>query len=397
MNYERALSKRITQVPPSGIRKFFDIVSEMKDVISLGIGEPDFNTPWSYTDAAIYSLRRGQTHYTGNRGLKELCQLIARYEEHRHGAPYNPDTEVMVTVGASEGIDLALRALLEPGDEVIVPDPSYVSYMPGVTFSNGVVVPAPTDMSNMFRLTPEILRPLITERTKALILPYPNNPTGAVMDRADLEAIAEVLRPTNIVVISDEIYSELNYTGSGHVSFATIPGMRARTITLNGFSKAFAMTGWRLGYICAPKELLDVMLKIHQYTIMCAPTSAQYAAIEALRSGFSNDFADVRRMVDAYDRRRRILVEGFRAAGLSCHEPMGAFYVFPSIKETGLTSQTFCERLIYEKKVATVPGDAFGTLGEGHIRCSCAASNQNIIEASRRIGEFVEELRGERG
>lgn len=393
MNYDQVLCGRMVNVPPSGIRKFFDIVSEMRDVISLGVGEPDFNTPWTYTDAAIYSLRRGQTHYTGNRGLKELCRLIARYELERHGMEYDPATEVMVTVGASEGIDLALRALIEPGDEVIVPDPSYVSYMPGVAFSNGVVVPAPMRMEDQFRLSPEALKSLITEKTKALIMPYPNNPTGAVMRREDLEAIAEVLRPTNVVVISDEIYSELNYTGEGHVSFATIPGMRERTITLNGFSKAFAMTGWRLGYICAPGEMLDVMLKIHQYTIMCAPTSAQFAAIEALRTGFSNDFEDVRRMVDAYDMRRRILVEGFRAAGLSCHEPMGAFYVFPSVRGTGLSSQTFCERLLYEKKVATVPGDAFGSLGEGHIRCSCASSNQNIVEAVRRIGEFVSELR----
>ncbi len=393
MNYDQVLCGRMVNVPPSGIRKFFDIVSEMRDVISLGVGEPDFNTPWTYTDAAIYSLRRGQTHYTGNRGLKELCRLIARYELERHGMEYDPATEVMVTVGASEGIDLALRALIEPGDEVIVPDPSYVSYMPGVAFSNGVVVPAPTRMEDQFRLSPEALKSLITEKTKALIMPYPNNPTGAVMRREDLEAIAEVLRPTNVVVISDEIYSELNYTGEGHVSFATIPGMRERTITLNGFSKAFAMTGWRLGYICAPREMLDVMLKIHQYTIMCAPTSAQFAAIEALHTGFSNDFEDVRRMVDAYDMRRRILVEGFRAAGLSCHEPMGAFYVFPSVRGTGLSSQTFCERLLYDKKVATVPGDAFGSLGEGHIRCSCASSNQNIVEAVRRIGEFVSELR----
>ncbi len=394
MNYEKALCGRMVKVPPSGIRKFFDIVSEMKDVISLGVGEPDFNTPWTYTDAAIYSLRRGQTHYTGNRGLKELCRLISRYESERHGMAYDPNTEIMVTVGASEGIDLALRALLEPGDEVIVPDPSYVSYMPGVTFSNGVVVPAPTDMENMFRLRPDVLKSLITEKTKALIMPYPNNPTGAVMRREDMEEIAAVLRPTNIVVISDEIYSELNYTGEGHVSFATIPGMRERTITLNGFSKAFAMTGWRLGYICAPQEMLDVMLKIHQYTIMCAPTSAQYAAIEALRANFANDFADVRRMVDAYDMRRRILLDGFRAAGLPCHEPMGAFYVFPSVKLTGLTSQEFCEKLLYEKKVATVPGDAFGPLGEGHVRCSCASSNQNIVEAAKRIGEFVEGLCG---
>ena len=394
MNYDHILCKRMVDVPPSGIRKFFDIVSEMQGVISLGVGEPDFNTPWTYTDAAIYSLRKGQTHYTGNRGLKDLCRLIARYEAERHFVQYDPATEIMVTVGASEGIDLALRAILEPGDEVIVPDPSYVSYMPGVTFSNGVVVPAPTKMEDLFRLTPEVLKGLITPKTKALIMPYPNNPTGAVMRREDLEAIAEVLRPTDIVVISDEIYSELTYTEKGHVSFAAIPGMRERTITLNGFSKAFAMTGWRLGYICAPKELTDVMLKIHQFTIMCAPTSAQYAAIEALRTGFSNDFADVKRMVGAYDMRRRILVEGFRAAGLPCHEPMGAFYVFPSIAATGLSSQEFCEKLLYGKKVATVPGDAFGPLGEGHIRCSCASSNANIVEAVKRIAEFVGEVRG---
>ena len=392
MNYSEIINRRIAAVPPSGIRKFFDIVSEMKDVISLGVGEPDFNTPWAYTDAAIYSLRKGRTHYTGNRGLPELLRLIARYEEERHGVSYAPTTDIMVTVGASEGIDLALRAIIEPGDEVVVPDPSYVSYMPGVVFAGGVGVPVPTYMKDNFRLTPENLRSAITEKTKALILPYPNNPTGAIMSRADMEAIAEVIKDTNIIVISDEIYSELNYTGEGHVSFAAIPGMWDRTITLNGFSKAFAMTGWRLGYICAPKELMEVMLKIHQYTIMCAPTPSQHAAIEALRSGFSNDFQDVRKMVEAYNMRRRMMVEGLRAAGLSCHEPMGAFYVFPSVAGTGLTSQEFCERLLFEKKVATVPGDAFGVLGEGHIRCSCASSNANIAEAVRRIGEFVQEI-----
>lgn len=393
MNYSEILNRRIAAVPPSGIRKFFDIVSEMKDVISLGVGEPDFNTPWSYTDAAIYSLRKGRTHYTGNRGLTELLDLIARYEEERHGVSYRPRTEIMVTVGASEGIDLALRAVIEPGDEVIVPDPSYVSYMPGVVFSNGVAVPAITRMEDGFKLTPEALRAAITPRTKALILPYPNNPTGAIMSRQDMEAIAAVLRGTNIIAISDEIYSELNYTGQGHVSFASIPDMWERTITLNGFSKAFAMTGWRLGYICAPRELMDVMLKIHQYTIMCAPTPSQHAAIEALRSGFSNDFQDVERMVEAYNMRRRMMVEGLRQAGLPCHEPMGAFYVFPSVADTGLTSQEFCERLLFEKKVATVPGDAFGARGEGHIRCSCAASNANIAEALDRIGEFMADIR----
>lgn len=393
MNYSEILNRRIAAVPPSGIRKFFDIVSEMKDVISLGVGEPDFNTPWDYTDAAIYSLRKGRTHYTGNRGLPELLSLIARYEEERHGVTYKPKTEIMTTVGASEGIDLALRAIIEPGDEVIVPDPSYVSYMPGVVFSNGVAVPVPTRMEDNFKLTPKILRAAITPRTKALILPYPNNPTGAIMNRQDLKGIAQVLHGTNIIVISDEIYSELNYTGEGHVSFASIPGMQERTVTINGFSKAFAMTGWRLGYICAPKELMDVMMKIHQYTIMCAPTPSQHAAVEALRSGFSNNFRDVDRMVDAYNMRRRMMVESFRLAGLSCHEPMGAFYVFPSVANTGLSSQEFCERLLYEKKVATVPGDAFGALGEGHIRCSCAASTANIAAAVDRIGEFVAHLR----
>lgn len=393
MNYEKILCNRVAQVPPSGIRRFFDIVSEMKDVISLGVGEPDFNTPWTYTDAAIYTLRKGRTHYTGNRGLPELLNLIARYELERHGVEYSPRTEIMATVGASEGIDLALRAIVEPGDEVIVPDPSYVSYMPGVAFANGVCVPAPTYMKDQFKLTPETLRAAITPKTKALILPYPNNPTGAVMGRGDMEAIADVLRNTDIIVISDEIYSELTYSEEGHVSFASIPGMHERTVTLNGFSKAFAMTGWRLGYACAPRELMDVMLKIHQYTIMCAATPSQYAAVEALRTGFSTDFADVKRMVETYDMRRRLMVDGLRAAGLPCHEPMGAFYVFPSVAETGLNSQEFCERLLYEKKVATVPGDAFGKLGEGHIRCSCASSTANIIEAVNRIGEFVAGLK----
>ena len=320
-------------------------------------------------------------------------RLIARYEAERHGVHYDPKTEIMATVGASEGIDLALRAIVEPGDEVIVPDPSYVSYMPGVAFANGVCVPAPTYMEDQFRLTPQALRTAITPRTKALILPYPNNPTGAVMRREDLEALAEVLRGTDIVVISDEIYSELTYGDAAHVSFASIDGMWERTVTLNGFSKAFAMTGWRLGYACAPAPLLDVMLKIHQYTIMCAATPSQYAAVEALRTGFANDFADVRKMVEAYDMRRRLMVEGLRAAGLPCHEPMGAFYVFPSVKETGLSSQEFCQRLLYEKKVATVPGDAFGQLGQGHIRCSCASSTANIVEAVARIGEFVAGLK----
>ena len=311
MNYDKILCERIKNVPPSGIRKFFDIVSEMKDVISLGVGEPDFTTPWRYSDAAIYSLRSGHTHYTSNRGMKELTRLISEYEA-RFGAVYHPDQEIMVTVGASEGIDLALRALLEPGDEVLVPDPSYVSYMPCITFAGGKCVPVPTRAENGFKLTGEMILPLITPRTKAIIFPYPNNPTGGIMGKEDMEELASVLRGTDIIVIADEIYAELTYSPVRHLSFAAIDGMRERTVTLNGFSKAFAMTGWRMGYACAPKEILDVMLRIHQYAIMCAPTAGQYAAVEALKSGLESDFADVKRMVVQYDRRRRVIVDGLR-------------------------------------------------------------------------------------
>ena len=392
MNYQDVLCRRVAQVPPSGIRKFFDIANTMEGVISLGVGEPDFKTPWNYTDAAIYSLRSGHTHYTSNWGLLELRKEIARYQEQRFGPQYNPENEILVTVGASEGIDLAIRALVEMGDEVLVPDPSYVSYMPCITFAGGVCVPLRTDMEHGFKLTPEVLRAAITPRTKALILPYPNNPTGGIMTREDYLAIAQVLKDTNVIVIHDEIYAELTYADTPHVSFAAIPGMWERTITLNGFSKAFAMTGWRLGYACGPKELMAILCRIHQYTMLCAPISSQYAGVEALRNGFDTDFADVRRMVAAYDRRRRMLVNGFREAGLSCHEPLGAFYVFPSVKSTGLSSEEFCERLLYEHKVAAVPGTAFGALGEGHIRCSAASSNDNIARALERIGEFVAKL-----
>ena len=392
MNYQDILCRRVAQVPPSGIRKFFDIANTMQGVISLGVGEPDFKTPWNYTDAAIYSLRSGHTHYTSNWGLLELRREIARYQEKRFGPQYNPENEILVTVGASEGIDLAIRALVEMGDEVLVPDPSYVSYMPCISFAGGVCVPLKTDMEHGFKLTPEVLRAAITPRTKALILPYPNNPTGGIMTREDYLAIAQVLKDTNVIVIHDEIYAELTYTDTPHVSFAAIPGMWERTITLNGFSKAFAMTGWRLGYACGPKELMAILCRIHQYTMLCAPISSQYAGVEALRNGFDTDFADVRRMVAAYDRRRRMLVNGFREAGLSCHEPLGAFYVFPSVKSTGLSSEEFCERLLYEHKVAAVPGTAFGALGEGHIRCSAASSNDNIARALERIGEFVASL-----
>ena len=387
MNYENILCRRVADVPPSGIRKFFDVVSEMDGVISLGVGEPDFNTPWTYTDAAIYSLRRGHTHYTSNWGLIELRRAINRYLIGRFETEYDPTDEILVTVGASEGIDLALRALVEPGDEVIVPDPSYVSYMPNIRFAGGVCVAVPTVAEEGFRLTPERLRAAITPKTKALILPYPNNPTGAVMGREDLTKIAEVLRGTDIMVISDEIYAELTYEGK-HVSFAAIPGMWERTITLNGFSKAFAMTGWRMGFACGPREVMAVMCKIHQYTMLCAPTPGQYAALEALSSGETNDYADVRRMVDSYDRRRRLIVHGLREAGLSCHEPRGAFYAFPAVPE-GMDSQTFCEKLLWEKKVAAVPGDAFGALGDGFIRCSYAASVENIQKAVERIAAFV--------
>jgi len=388
VNYERVLCERVRKVPPSGIRRFFDIVSEMKDVISLGVGEPDFTTPWRCSDAAIYSLRTGHTHYTSNRGLKELTRLISEYEA-RFGVRYDPATEVMVTVGASEGIDLALRALIEPGDEVLVPDPSYVSYMPCVAFAGGVCVPVKTTAENGFRLTADMLKARITPKTKAVIFPYPNNPTGGVMEPEDMKELAAALDGTDIVVIADEIYAELTYTGRPHVAFASIPGMRERTITLNGFSKAFAMTGWRMGYACAPKEILDVMMRVHQYTIMCAPTAGQYAAVEALKSGLETDFADVKRMVRQYDRRRRVIVDGLRAAGLETHEPLGAFYAFPCVRSIGMTSQEFCVRLLEEERVACVPGDAFGETGEGYVRCSYASSLENITEAVRRIGAFT--------
>ena len=393
MNYERVLCERVRKVPPSGIRRFFDIVSEMKDVISLGVGEPDFTTPWRCSDAAIYSLRTGHTHYTSNRGLKELTRLISEYEA-RFGVRYDPATEVMVTVGASEGIDLALRALIEPGDEVLVPDPSYVSYMPCVAFAGGVCVPVKTTAENGFRLTADMLKARITPKTKAVIFPYPNNPTGGVMEPEDMKELATALDGTDIVVIADEIYAELTYTGRPHVAFASMPGMRERTITLNGFSKAFAMTGWRMGYACAPKEILDVMMRVHQYTIMCAPTAGQYAAVEALKSGLETNFADVKRMVRQYDRRRRVIVDGLRAAGLETHEPLGAFYAFPCVRSTGMTSQEFCVRLLEEERVACVPGDAFGETGEGYVRCSYASSLENITEAVRRIGAFTARHRG---
>lgn len=393
MNYDEIVCARVRDVPPSGIRKFFDIVNTMKDAISLGVGEPDFGTQWTISDAAIYSLRQGRTHYTANAGLIELREAVCRYMYERFQVAYDPASEVFMTVGASEGIDVALRVLVEPGDEVLLPDPSYVSYSPGVIFAGGVPVPIVTRAEDEFRLTAEALRAAITPRTKALILPYPNNPTGAVMRREDLEAIADVLRGTSIIVIADEIYAELTYGGYKHVSFASIEGMRERTIVLNGFSKAFAMTGWRMGFVCAPRELIKIMLKVHQYTIMCAPTAGQYAALEALKAGAETNYAYVQEMVRAYDRRRRIMLEAYREMGLDCFEPRGAFYTFPCIRSTGMSSQEFAERLLREEKVACVPGTAFGESGEGFVRCSYATATDKIIEAMARMKRFVERNR----
>ena len=392
MQYERIINRRIADVPPSGIRKFFDIVRQMPDAITLGVGEPDFVTPWSIRDAAIQSIEDGRTQYTSNWGMESLREKIAAYLRMRYRVAYSPKDEILVTVGASEGIDLALRALVCPGDEVLIPEPSYVSYAPCVTFADGVAVPVKTSADDCFALTPDALRAAITERTKALILPYPNNPTGGVMTREQLMDIARVLEETDIVVISDEIYSELVYGGHEHTAFASISGMRERTITLNGFSKAFAMTGWRVGYACAPRELIAPMFKIHQYTMLCASIQGQVAADRALGRAFETGFEDVRTMVRSYDRRRRLMVENFNAMGLDCFEPRGAFYVFPSIRKTGLTSEEFYTRLLEEKQVACVPGTAFGACGEGHIRCSYATSIENLTEALGRIRSFVESL-----
>ena len=393
MNYEEILSKTVQRIPPSGIRKFFDIVSEMKDAISLGVGEPDFVTPWNICESAIYSLEKGQTHYTSNWGTPQLRRAIADYLQTRFSLRYDPMKEIIVTVGASEGVDLALRALINPGDEVLVPDPSYVSYAPCIALAGGVAVPVETDARRSFRLGPKELRRALTPRTKALILSYPNNPTGAVMEREDLERLAQVLQDTNVMVISDEIYAELCYTQQPHVSFATLPGMWERTITLNGFSKAFAMTGWRMGYLCAPAALAAGICKIHQYTILCAPSQGQAAALEALTSGKENNYASIERMRSTYDRRRRLLVKAFREMGLECFEPLGAFYVFPCIQSLGMSSEDFCEQLLYEEKVAVVPGTAFGASGEGFIRCSYATATDKVQEAAQRIARFVERHR----
>ena len=389
MNYDRFINRRVASVPPSGIRRFFDLAASRKDAISLGVGEPDFKTPALIRDAAINSIADGETQYTANRGLIELRREIALYLKGRYGTEYLPESEILVTIGASEAIDLALRALVCDGDEVLVPDPSYVSYAPGVTFAGGVPVAVTTVMEDDFRLTAERLEKAVTPRSKALILPYPNNPTGAVMDRSDLEAVAEVIRKHDLLVISDEIYSELIYGGREHVSIASLDGMAERTITINGFSKAFAMTGWRVGYACGPAEIISVMTKIHQYAIMCAPRQGQVAAASALKTGRENDYAVIRTMRDSYDRRRRLMVSSFREMGLECFEPYGAFYVFPSVRRTGMTSENFCAALLEEKNIAAVPGTAFGPSGEGHIRCCYATAIDKINIAMERMADFV--------
>lgn len=387
IDYSKVLAQVPREIKPSGIRRFFDIANSMEGVISLGVGEPDFKTPRRIRNEGIRTLEGGRTGYTANRGLKELICEISRYVDRKYGVEYNPSDEILVTVGGSEAIDLAVRAIISVGDEVIIPQPSYVCYEPITRLAGGVPVIVETKAENGFKLTADELRAAISERTKLLILPYPSNPTGAVMDREDMEAIAEVLRDTNIAVISDEIYAELTF-GKKHVCASSVEGMRERTVLVNGFSKAFSMTGWRLGYLCAPKELCSVMTKIHQYAIMCAPTTSQYAAIEALRA--ADD--DVSQMVDEYDRRRRIIVKGFNDIGLECREPFGAFYAFPCIKSTGMTSEEFCEKLLYAKKVALVPGTAFGESGEGFVRASYCYSLAHIKEAIKRIGEFIAEL-----
>lgn len=387
IDYTKVLNPAVTEIKPSGIRKFFDIAATMEDVISLGVGEPDFQTPWHIRKAGINSLDRGRTKYSANRGTIELRKEIASYLERRYGLEYKPESEILVTVGGSEAIDSAIRAIVAPGDEVIIPQPSYVCYEPITALAGGVPVIIETKAENDFKVTPEELKNALSEKTKILILPYPCNPTGAIMEKEDLEKIADILKDTNVIVLSDEIYSELIYCESGHTAPASIDGLWERTVTVNGFSKAYSMTGWRLGYVCGPEELLSQITKIHQYAIMCAPTTSQYAAVEALKNGDES----VERMRSEYDRRRRLIVNGFNKLGLTCREPKGAFYAFPCIKSTGLTSEEFCEKLLQSKKVAVVPGTAFGKGGEGFVRASYCYSTEHIIKALERIEEFINE------
>ncbi|MDO4166045.1 MAG: aminotransferase class I/II-fold pyridoxal phosphate-dependent enzyme [Eubacteriales bacterium] len=383
------LSKKVQTIEPSGIRKFFDIVSEMEDAISLGVGEPDFDTPWHIREEGIYSLERGRTFYTSNAGLQELKDEVARYQERRFGLKYDAKDEVVITIGGSEAIDGALRTMLDPGDEVLLPQPSYVSYEPCITLADGVPVILELQEKDNFKLTRELLESAITDKTKVVILPFPNNPTGAVMTKEDLAEIVPVILEHDLYVISDEIYSELTYCGD-HVSIASFPGMLERTVVINGFSKSYAMTGWRLGYACGPRVILKQMLKIHQYVIMCAPTTSQYAAVDALRNGDE----DVMRMRTAYNQRRNFLMKACQDMGLRCFEPFGAFYIFPCIKEFGLTSDEFANRLLQEEKVAVVPGTAFGQCGEGFLRISYAYSIEDLKEALGRLQAFIERLRG---
>ena len=387
MTWAERVSPLVRSIPPSGIRRFFDIVAEMSGVISLGVGEPDFVTPWHIRESCVHGLQRGYTSYTSNYGLLELRQEIARMLETDYGVIYDPKCEALITVGVSEALDLAMRALLSPGDEVLVPEPCYVSYNACVTLAGGVPVSVCSNRENEFRVTVEQLAAALTPRTKALLIGYPNNPTGAVMPREDLAAIARFAEQHDLIVISDEIYASLTYDGE-HTCFASLPGMRDRTILLNGFSKAYAMTGWRIGYAMGNADFIGAMTKIHQYTMLCAPITAQIAAIEAIKQGT----ASRNKMVDEYDRRRRLMVDGLRNIGLDCFEPRGAFYVFPSIRNTGLTSLQFAEQLLQAEKVALVPGDAFGACGEGFVRCSYASSSKNLSEALDRIGRFVKPL-----
>ena len=391
MDYEKILNPTVRDIKPSGIRKFFDIAEEMDDVISLGVGEPDFNTPWHIRHAGITSLEDGKTRYTSNWGLKELRREIAAYMERKYSLSYDPADEILVTVGGSEAIDGAIRALVRPGDEVLIVQPSFVCYEPLTRMAGGKPVVLTTRAEHNFRLTAEELRAAITPKTRLLILPFPCNPTGAVMRREDLEAIAAVLRGTDIMVLSDEIYAELTFGGARHVSIAEIPDMQERTILIGGFSKTYSRTGWRLGYAVGPEEIIGPMTKLHQYAVMCAPTTAQYAAIEALRNGDE----DIETMRNEYDMRRRLITDGLNKMGLPCFEPEGAFYVFPCIRSTGLTSEQFCEKLLYAEHVAVVPGNAFGESGEGFVRISYSYSIKHITEALRRIRRFLDELSGE--
>ena len=388
IEYEKLVNRTARQIKPSGIRKFFDIANEMDDVISLSVGEPDFHTPWHIREAGIESLENGRTSYTPNRGFLQLRAEISNFVERHYHVKYDPQTEVLVTVGGSEAIDLCVRTLIEPGDEVLIPEPSFVCYVPITEMAGGVPVIIETKPENKFRLTEEELEEKITDKTKLLIMPYPNNPTGAVMRRSDLEAVARVVERHNLLVLSDEIYASLTYGGEPHTAFSALPGMQERTILVNGFSKSHSMTGWRMGYACGPEAIISLMTKLHQFAIMSAPTMSQYAAIEAMKNGDD----DMEYMRTQYDMRRRLIVDGLNRMGLKCFEPEGAFYVFPSVKSTGLTSMEFCERLIRTHRVAVVPGDAFGACGEGFVRISYCYSTKHIIEALERMEAFLQEL-----